>query len=278
VVWFLFVFFFLRVLVYSGSSWDLHSLSTQSYCVQWANHYQLMPVFAGLICGQPLPSSERSLFLNLGIYHWLVASGGHLLFIQLVLEKGGVKKNWVRSTVLLAYTMVCGFQAPILRAYTSLILDLFSKKQGLFLTRQQRNLNSGLFCLCLFPDWFGSFSFQLSWIASLAIQPKRSAAFQALNVSLFLWPLCQSWSFLHLIYNILLTPIFSLFLFPMTLFFFLLAPLLPFGNFFWQIFYKIFEHLPGEIVEIERFESSILVWIYIFSLQTVLLIYERFSK
>jgi competence protein ComEC len=278
VIWILIPIFFVRVTLYPNPLWRLNLLFAQDLCVQWSFQQQLSPIFAGLICGKSLPAAEQSLFLNLGIYHWLVASGGHLIFIQQILDWSRIKSSRFRFILLLVYTLICGFQAPILRAYMSLLLMYFSNQKGLFLTRQQRNLNAGLLCLCLFPEWLQSFSFQLSWIASLALDPKKSLAFQAFSISIFLWPLSLSWSPLHLIYNIVLTPLFSFFLFPMTIFFFLLAPIFPFGNIFWQVICKALQLLPSESNGLVSPDSSTDVWVYIWTVQIILLVLEKYKK
>lgn len=251
--------------------------SLHGACVAWSESYHLAPVFAGLVCGASLPSLDQKLFLNLGIYHWLVASGGHLVFLQNLLQRV-VKNKAALITVLLGYALVCNFQPPIARSLVGLALSLLSDRASLFMTRSQLITSSGALTLFLFPDWWTSFSFQLSWLAALALSVQTTVFRQALMISFVLFPLSQSWSFLHLIYNFILTPLFAVFLFPVSVIFFVLAPFTSLGNLIWEGFFFIARGLPQDINPLVFESSTTTIWCYLLSLQTLHFVFERSFK
>ncbi len=242
-------------------------------CVEWSQSYHLAPVFAGLVCGASLPPQDQRLFLNLGIYHWLVASGGHLVFLQNILQKV-IKNKPTLLAVLFGYTLICNFQPPIARSLVGLALSLLSERVSLFMTRSQLITSTGALTLFLFPDWWTSFSFQLSWLAALALSVQKTLLRQALMISIVLFPLSQTWSLLHLIYNFLLTPLFAVFLFPMSVIFFILAPVTSLGNLIWDGFFTLAHYLPQDANPLLFDSSNTVIWCYILSLQTLHFIYE----
>lgn len=266
--WILFLLVYLRLCF-----WQNHDLALQppsffqNSCLSWVKIYQLHSVFSGLICGQSLQPHEKNLFLNLGVYHWFVASGGHLIFLQTMIETWISKNKVIISSVLILYSLVCGFQPPMVRSLVSLGLAVLSNRFALFLTPTQICLNAGLATLLLFPSWYNSFSFQLSWLAALALQQFRSDAAKSLMVSLFLFPLSQTWSALHLLYNVFLTPLFSKILFPMTFLLFLIAPFTNGGTLLWTFLLKMAEELPSQQVYFSPSSSPTLIWLYIGLLQ-----------
>ncbi|MBY0383765.1 ComEC/Rec2 family competence protein [bacterium] len=213
---------------------------------------------------------EKNLFLQIGIYHWIVASGGHLIFLQTFIEKIGLKNSKIVFLFLLIFTLVCGFQPPIARSFISLFIAQFSKKHSLFLTRNQTTICAGLLTLLLFPQWYCSMSFQLSWLTALAFNNSQSDFVKCFMVSIFLVPLSRGWSARHLLYNVFLTPIFSHFLFPMTFIFFALAPWTLIGNQVWDFIFYIMALLPSQNLPLTPM-PSFFIWSYLFLIQTFLL-------
>lgn len=246
-------------------------------CVNWTQSYSLSPVFAGLVCGAPLQPEDRKLFLNLGVYHWLVASGGHLIFLQSLLQKM-ISSKAVIVSLLIGYALVCGLQPPIARSLVGLGLALMSERFSFFTSRSQLIVSTGALTLFIFPQWYTSFSFQLSWLAALALSAEKSIFRQSLLISVVLFPLSQTWSLLHLIYNLILTPLFAGFLFPMSLLFFVIAPFTLLGNFIWDCFFIFARHLPSEANPFLFEFSTFTIWCYIFCLQTIQWLLERTCK
>jgi predicted membrane metal-binding protein len=266
--WILFVLLHLRLLLLHNYDLALQPpVLFHSVCLSWVEEYRLHSVFSGLICGHALEPNEKNLFLNLGVYHWFVASGGHLIFLQTTIEMWLTKNKILIAILLFLYSLVCGFQPPMVRSLSSIGLSVFSSRFALFLNPTQICLNSGLLTLLLFPDWYNSFSLQLSWLTALALHQTKSESAKSFMVSIYLFPLSQTWSALHLFYNVLLTPLFSKLLFPMTFLFFLLAPITSFGSVLWTFLLKGAEVLPSQQVHFSLNSSPTLIWIYIGLLQ-----------
>ncbi len=268
--WILFVFLHFRLLLLQNYDLALQPPALfQSACLSWVEQFQLHAVFSGLICGQTLESNEKTLFLNLGVYHWFVASGGHLIFLQTTIETWLTKNKMLVACLLFLYSLICGFQPPMVRSLSAIGLSVFSSRFSLFLNPTQICLNSGLLTLLLFPDWYNSFSLQLSWLTAMALHQSKSESVKSLMVSIYLFPLSQTWSALHLFYNVLLTPFFSKVLFPMTFLFFVLAPITSFGSVLWTFLLKGAAELPSQQVHFSLNSSPTLIWIYIGLLQSL---------
>jgi predicted membrane metal-binding protein len=281
VIWTCFALLLLRLWCFS----DVPSLQPpddlHKACVQWSSAFGLDPLFASLICGSSLNSSYRHLFLNLGIYHWFIASGSHLVLLMQFLKKMRITNLKILALLLFLYALTTSWQAPIVRALFLLLLSLFSEHNELQMTPQEKNLCSALLCLTLNPEWFLSLSLPLSWLCSLACERKAVPWKESLKISLFLLPLFYKWSALHVLYNTLLTPLFSLFLFPLSLVFFMTAPLArgisSWGNLMWEHVVSVLRILPGDTNPLLIGPSMETVWLYVFLLQFFLLTFEKSS-
>ncbi len=266
-IWFALAAVYVRILFFNRfdvSFWI--PLTFHRACTNWAEIHLLHPVFSGLVCGEDLPLSLKTVFLPLGVYHWFVASGGHLVFLQLLLQKLPLKNSIFTFCLLMAFSLTCGLQPPIARALISLIIGKLSGRWSLFLKPHQITWLAGLWSLALFPQWYTSFSFQLSWLVALALPWSSKHSLQSLWVSLLLVPISLHWSPLHLLYNIVLTPVFSLILFPLTLLGFALAPLTLIGNHLWELVIVFCKWLPSDHNPLSL-PSPLVLWIYILALQ-----------
>ncbi len=278
VIWTCFIILFFRLWFFVDGPPLPSTNHLHSACVQWNTTFGLDPLFASLICGSALPIQYRQLFLSLGIYHWFIASGSHLILLMQFLKKIKITNLKFLTLLLFLYAITTSWQAPIVRALLLLLLSLFSEHNELQLTTQEKNLSASLLCLSLNPEWFLSLSLPLSWLCALACDRPSVLWKESLKISLFLLPLFYKWSALHVFYNILLTPLFSLFLFPLSLIFFLLAPLVSWGNFMWAQVVTLLQTLPGDTNSLVFGSSLEIVWLYTFLLQFLLLIYEKSSN
>jgi competence protein ComEC len=104
----------------------------------------------------------------------MVVSGGHLqllAFLLLLPAPKFVRRNpifrfllWV---ALLAYCLFTGFQAPVVRAFVARAMASVNYYFRWNWDLGKIQVAAGLLCLMLFPEWLQSFSFFLSWLASM---------------------------------------------------------------------------------------------------------------
>ncbi len=134
------------------------------------------PITAALLCGaKSLSPSNQQILISSGGLHAFVVSGGHLIWLEsqlkIALAKGQVP-FWTLHSVLFLYSAICGFDAPVVRAFLQLSLFALGKHRYWLLSPGQTTLLSGLSCLCLNPGWATSLSLHLSWLASLFLVVK----------------------------------------------------------------------------------------------------------
>ncbi len=274
-LWIIFAALFLRILFFDRI--DVAPLFPSTFhdaCGTWTFIHKLHPIFSGLLCGSELPASLKSLFIQLGVFHWFVASGGHLVFLQAFLHRIHVRHFTLSMALLLAFSMTCGLQPPIVRAFMGILLARLSMRWALFLRPQQITMLAGLASLVFFPQWYTSFSFQLSWLVALALPWSSKHTLQSLWVSVLLIPLSSQWSFLHLLYNIVLTPLFSVVLFPLSILFFALAPWTLLGNSMWEFVIWCCQYLPKDHNPLSL-PSPLLCWVYILGIHCAHIVYQK---
>lgn len=133
----------------------------------------------GLTIGGETAFSEstKQLFLSQNLYHVLVVSGFQIVIIALFLERF---MYWLRLPIvprflfiihlLVIYGFVTGFEAPVIRALTSITL------QFVLLLGLGRRINelvlltyTSIVCLIIFPHYIFSLSFQLSVTATIGV-------------------------------------------------------------------------------------------------------------
>jgi competence protein ComEC len=129
------------------------------------------------LCGANGQSSLFDLFKELGLVHLLVVSGAHLVMLAQLLEFFYREKMTHSRTgvgillaILLLFVFFTGAQPPTVRAFLFILLREIDsyfkwKTPGVALS-----FYTGLLILCLIPEWIHSFSFYLSWLASLGLQ------------------------------------------------------------------------------------------------------------
>jgi competence protein ComEC len=132
---------------------------------------------AAFVCGSDIANSHvENVFRQSGLVHLMVVSGGHLQIIEnfillMIPERWLEHKLWRLSllAVLISYTFFTGFQPPVVRALTSLLLRLANSHWRWSWSGLQIQWLTGLLLLCLEPRWIFNFSFYLSWLASLGL-------------------------------------------------------------------------------------------------------------
>jgi competence protein ComEC len=203
--------------------------STHSKCLELlpkaAKNYASL---ASLVCGEKL--TDETLKENLSktsIIHIFIVSGSHLIFIDAFFDLLAVP-FFIRLFFLSFYSLAVGWQAPVVRALVSLILQGIQKHYSLFFPRDLTTLMSGLCTLALFPEWWKSNSLIMSWCASLALslptilRIKESLKSNLLaQASLFLLMTIPLFGFgslhpLSIIYNLILGNVVAFVLLPLS--------------------------------------------------------------
>lgn len=142
----------------------------QNLCIQRLEHAKNPnDLSASFICGKKLTNTgPKDLLLKSGIYHAIVVSGGHFLFLNTVLKKIAIPTG-MRFLVLFAYYLMTGLQAPGLRCLTQMSLTKLTQKLHFKVNSATLCFYSGILCLTIaFPLWC-SLSFWLSFSVSIAL-------------------------------------------------------------------------------------------------------------
>ncbi|MEK2688240.1 ComEC/Rec2 family competence protein [Bdellovibrio sp. GT3] len=182
---------------------------------------------ASIVCGEQL--QDQNLKQNLqktSLIHIFVISGSHLLLLDELFATLRVP-FFVRFLLLSLYSLVVGWQPPAVRALSALGLRGSFKKFKWPFPADTMTLIAGCFTLILFPEWWNSTSFLMSWCAALALSSvsllKIKNSLHRLvftQVCIFVFMMVPLWglSSLHplsLLYNLLLGPLVSYLLLPL---------------------------------------------------------------
>lgn len=195
------------------------SFSLQSLCLEQWRAGDWAAIGGALVCGQDLGDGElKSLFLKLGLYHLLVVSGAHLIFLAELFQAWG--RRWMPAFVvggiLLGFAMMTGLGAPLVRSGFEILL----RRTGPDLARKERLFLSLLGALSFYPPWIHSLSLALSFAAGLALSLSTRPGRQALWMIALTLPLVIGFGTtnpLGLLMGFLLSSAFESFLFPISL-------------------------------------------------------------
>jgi ComEC/Rec2-related protein len=256
------------------------SIRLQHVCLQLTQAPNtVLKLRPSLICGTPLEGAQETLLLQkTQLLHWIVVSGGHLLFWNAVLififqiiSKNVLPRSLLNG-LLLIYVFATGFQAPCVRSFFYL-----QAAQSDWAKRHSHSLHCYVLALCcslvVQPQWLTSMSFYLSNVAGLGLvfcsnlllgkQPLLSwpASFLILT---FLSPLFDNTSLNSFLMNILMGPL-AILLLP-------LSVLSLLGSFFElvfatyvQFFFKTLALWPLPPVHF-RSNNWITLWLWLFFL------------
>ncbi len=194
-------------------------------------------IHRAFFCGQSLNEGPlKQLWISTGLYHLLVVSGSHLIFLFALMGWTQGQLTWIFSSdffqknpsskfgltlaahsieIFLScyFTLMTGFQAPLVRALFAKALQFMSRKLKLFWPRDIIVNISGIACLLLFPEWLQSQSLLLSWLASLALTQGRTALQKSISVFLITLPCLWGWGQINpmtILANIFISPLVSL--------------------------------------------------------------------
>lgn len=172
-----------------------------------------LPLYSALLCGQPLePGLHRQLFLDAGLIHIFVVSGAHLLFLERWLRF----LPWTgRMGLLLIYSWLTGFGVPVIKALIRRGLEPWSEPHGW--SQAQTEAVAIAITLLIWPPWFFTRSFLMSWVCALAfvlpVWIKPTSLDYSLKIYLLMYIFCAS-SCVTIFWNALLAPVVGAVLFP----------------------------------------------------------------
>lgn len=267
---------FILVLVISISEVDLfvgisdltNSLHIQ--CLNFTPHSLYSNIYAALVCGKDLDGTELTQSLkNLGIYHVIIVSGSHLVFLSSLIEiffsTPHLKKlRFVAFPILLFYSLATGFEPPVVRALASIGISALQKKNKLFWNQNEVIFISVLICLALFDPWKKSYSLLLSYVASitLSLSSRNNSLLKNLKIYLlilpFLLPLSAP-SPLSFLTNMTLSPIIGLILFPLSFLTYIIPYLYVLVDPLWKLFLFVCTKLGPELQSLDKISIPLTV-------------------
>jgi competence protein ComEC len=245
-------------------------------CLNFTPRSLFSSFYAAIVCGENISSASNELlgFKSLGIFHLLVISGSHLIFLSILLEKLlKMKRNSFLSFLVLGtFCLMTGFQAPVVRSFFSLAADTFQRKYKLFWTSFEIAFLSLCLCIALNPAWRGSYSLLLSYMACLALMFTghkhlwEKAVVIYFLMFVFLLPLAPP-HFLSIVVNPFLDLFVGFFIFPLSFFTYIFHFLTPVTDFFWQVLFVLLKKLSPYVPQYDFYKiSKNLLWIFALTL------------
>ena len=287
--------------IQSPSSHDLLFLlgsQGQEVCAARAESFSRpsSSALGSLVCGLPFPQGqEKSLFIQLGLIHLLVVSGGHFLIIFSFLQSFGVAPI-LMGILGVSYLFVSGFEAPALRFLLGFAIAQLTGKFSQKIPADLAALFAGLMTLILFPQWIKSWSLALSWAAALALalhqehlktQTQRTCAWvdllhKQIWVYLILFIPLLSFQTPHpitILTNFLLAPLLSFVLFPLGFLAMILSFTAPLFEWAWVLTLSILKLIEVSKVYSEKEKLNLLwIWLYIFIIHFIFHFYRVHRK
>lgn len=256
----------------------LHWNSWHTHCLQSIPYGEFRTWHQAIVCGATPPPEDIVNFQTIGLYHLLVVSGAHLSFLSLMLE--GLDRfqfgKALRFSIITLYLPVCQFQPPLVRSWFELLISSYSSKLKLPQNHLLLCLFSGTWTLLVFPQWISSFSFWLSWLATLACRaiqqsPQNTLTKTAL-IQLLILPGVFSISGFHplqILANWILGPVLGYLLFPLCLLTTLIHQLQFISDFLWSLLDQILIWICPYMEMGSGSPSIYFLLIYVTSLQTI---------
>ena len=221
-------------------------------CLSFLPHTQFPQVYEALVCGQRIDDLNlRSVFVTTGLLHIFVVSGMHLSFLSRLFSM--MKIPFILQAILLAvYALATSLHPPVVRAWFSLIMRFVKIRFALHWNHTLSVWYTSFAALLFFAPWYNSFSFLLSWSASLALALSKDRNLLARNLIVYfvMAPLLGSISYPHpisIFVNTLFLPLFGLFFFPLTLLSVLFSPLVVVVDYAWSFLLQFLSVIAGQL-------------------------------
>jgi ComEC/Rec2-related protein len=283
---------FILVLVISVSEIDLFvgisdlTNSLHSSCLNFTPESFCPNIYAALVCGNDLGSTLLTQNLkNLGIYHVIIVSGSHLVFLSTILEIfiNTSRFKFLRIAafpILFLYSLATGFQPPVVRALISIAINIYQKKKKLFWNQQEVIFISLLICLALVDPWKKSYSLLLSYVASISVSlfSKKNSLFKNLGIYFLILPFLLPMSApspLSFLSNMFLSPLIGVVLFPLSFMSYIIPNFYILVDPLWRLFIYICSLLGPEMQSLDKISVSLVV---LWMLAIVINFYGIFKK
>lgn len=242
--------------------------SLHSQCLNFTPESLNKEIYSALICGNKLSSSDFSQNLkNLGIYHVIIVSGSHLIFLSILVEKifsstRFRKWKFITLPLLSLYALTTGAEPPVVRALLGLIIDSYQKRNKLFWSQNEVIFISVLISLALFDPWKRSYSLILSYVASvsLSLSKEKNPIHKNLKIYILILPFLLPLSAPHplsFISNMTLSPLIAVILFPLSFLSFLLPYFHLLVDPLWNAFLKVCAYAGPELPSLNKVSLSI---------------------
>ena len=243
-------------------------------------------LYSAMICGaDPSMSHFAAQLRTVGLYHLLVVSGSHLVFIEILLlflfKPMGRLGQWLTFATLIFFTLICNLAPPVTRALISFMLRKVNEESKLFWSAHHLALASGILTLLLFPAWLSSLSFIMSWCAALFVSlPAKSSWQKHLVIFLGLTPIVCGLQPLHPVTGLInwsLAPLLGFILLPLCFVAFIFHPATYLVDLVWWFFDKLTARVALEIPLQDLTTRPLFVtsWLYIFAAHVVSYYYLR---
>jgi competence protein ComEC len=255
------------------------------------NEMKFKNLSQSFLCGTKISDSQaKEVFQETSLLHLMVVSGSHLqilcFFLLLPWPLKWREKKFLKFSmgfIFIFYCLMTGFQAPLVRALVARGLASLNEHWKLHWDGGKVQLYSGLLVLALIPEWILSFSFYLSWLASVGFlftpmirkQDQFSFLLSFLNcffiqalMSLFF----QQFSVLGFLVNALAAPVIAFCLFPTSFLPILFPQLSPLSDWVWDLilrFLKFLSELSSSQINFE-FDSTAMHWYWLWILITLI--------
>ena len=221
-------------------------------CLSLLPQTKFPQVYEALVCGKRIENLDlREIFVTTGLLHIFVVSGMHLSGLRNVLSK--MKMPFIFQVVLLAvYALGTSLNPPVVRAWFSLIISFIREHFALNWNHTLSVWYVSLIVLLFFSHWYNSFSFLLSWSASLALALSKNKNLITRNLIVYfiMAPVLGSMSHPHpisILINTLFLPLFGLFFFPLTLLSVLIPPLVIITDGCWSFLLYFLHIIAGQL-------------------------------
>lgn len=229
--------FFILMMIVSATLANLNLLaklapfakSLQESCVDYSPQFSVhKESMNALVCGTAIKNSViKDSFITTELFHLLVVSGSHLQTLLWALDRGPTRFRrlgfFMKWLFLVSYVLMTGLGAPVVRALFAELLRSLSAFFRWHWSAWKVQVTSGFILLALNIEYFYSFSFYLSWLASLGFLwplPKESSSLQkhfliCLTISLLMLIPFTYRGPLGLLMNFLFAGVLSFGLFPL---------------------------------------------------------------
>lgn len=182
-----------------------------------------------LLCGEKITDTQLKDHLSkTSLIHIFIVSGSHLILLDRFLSILKIPL-FLRFLSLGFYSLAVGWQAPAVRALGALFLRWGLQRWRIAFPADLVVLACGMLTLAIFPTWWQSLSFQMSWCAALALSAPsvvglssrswKAALLSHFLILLIMAPLLWGWASLHpvgVLSNLLLAPVVALVLLPLS--------------------------------------------------------------